>query len=315
MAPTVKPVYVLHGDDEHLRDERRREILKLAIGDADPQTCVSNYDSDAPLADVLDELRTLPFLAPHRVAIISQAEAFISANREGLEKYLESPSGNGTLVLMTSSWPSNTKLYKAVRKVGEAYDCGVPDKENLPAWISRAAQKRGKKIAPGAAELLGQWVGRDLAALVGEVEKLAIYVGDRPSISEDDVAALVTAAAGAGAFALTNSITDGDTAGALRALGGSITKRGEEFKVLGQIAWHLRRALAAKQALAAGASMERALPWLPYEQKNAFAAMLKRRSVGKLLGDFRRLIRADLGMKSGADPMAVMQELVVGLCR
>ena len=32
-----KPVYVLYGDDEYLRDEHRRRIVREVVGEADPQ--------------------------------------------------------------------------------------------------------------------------------------------------------------------------------------------------------------------------------------------------------------------------------------
>jgi DNA polymerase III delta subunit len=42
--------------------------------------------------------------------------------------------------------------------------------------------------------------------------------------------------------------------------------------------------------------------------------LLRRRSAASLAADFRRLLRADLAMKSGADPQTALTELVVGLC-
>ena len=310
----VKPVYVLSGSDAFLRDHHRKQIIFHAIGDSQMQTCVSSFDSTVELAAVLDELRTLPFLAPHRVVIISEADAFLVAHRAGLEKYLESPSSHGTLVLQAASWPSNTRLYKLVAKVGEAIDCSVPEKQDMGKWILQASAKRGKQITPGAAEMLVQWIGRNFAALDSEIEKLSIYAINRPGITEQDVSELVTASAGPGAFDLTNCITAGNAPGALRALSGVFTKRGEEFKTLGLLAWQLRRVLAAKQLVQSGVAPEKAAPFMPYEQRNAFIKMLRTRSRGKLLNDFRRLIKADLAMKSGTDTLAAMQELVVGLC-
>ena len=92
--------------------------------------------------------------------------------------------------------------------------------------------------------------------------------------------------------------------------------RGEEFRTLGMIAWHLRRAMQVQQAIHAGTAPRQAVAQLrmPYRQQAAFAAFLQRRSLPALRGDFRKMIRADLGMKSGMDPKGALQELVVGLC-
>jgi len=315
-AEQIKPVYVLYGSDEYLLDAHRREIVARAVGEADPQTCVSVLDASAELADVLDELRTAPFLAPRRVVIIRAADAFVSACRAPLEAYLQGPSDNGTLVLMVSSWPSNTRLYKLVAKVGQAVDCSAPKGRGLAGHLAKAVAKHQKKLAPAAAELLIEWTVGDLAALNTEIEKLALYTGERKTIGVDDVAAVVTSAAGPGAFDLTNAITDGNAPAALKSLGGMLAQRGDEFKTLGIIAWHLRRVLQAQQMLRSGGSQQQVLAKvrMPYAQKQAFLAMVRRRPLRKTHSDFRRLIRADLAMKSGVSPQAAMQELVVGLC-
>lgn len=312
-SPT-KPVYVLYGGDSFILDARRKEITALVACGADPQLCVSSFEPPCELADVLDELRTVPFLAPRRLVIVRQADEFVSAHREALEKFLESPPASASLMLLVSSWPSNTRLAKLVHKIGEAFECAAPVGGNLLRWLTAAAGKRGKKIAPDAASLMVEWVGGDLAALDGEIEKLSLYAAASPTICLEDVCALVTASAGPAAFALTNAVTDGNPAAALKALAGMLHVRGDEFKTLGMIGWHLRRAMLAKENLDAGQSPREALPKMPYQQADAFLAMLKRRPLSAFQNDFRRLIRADLAMKSGTDPTAALQELVVALC-
>ena len=311
VSADIKPIYVLYGSDEFLRDEYRRTIVERILDGADPQTAVSLFDATVELPVVLDELRTLPFLAPRRAVVIRDADIFVTAHRGSLEKYLQSPSSGSSLILLVSSWVKTTRLAKLTGKIGEAIDCSAPNGSRLIAWLGKAAGKRGKKVAPSAAELLIQWRGEDLAALSGELEKLSLYVGERQTITEDDVTELVVATTGPGAFSLTNAITAGETAAALKALAGSMTRRGEEFKMLGMIAWHLRRALAAAQQIDAGRRPDLRMP---HHQKSAFVAMVKRRGIRNLQRDFRKLLTADLGMKTGADATMALQQLVVGLC-
>lgn len=310
-AQPIKPVYVLHGGDAYLTDEHRHEIIARVIGDADPQMCISSFDSGSELAEVLDALRTLPFLAERRLVVLRDSDAFITAHRQALEEYFASPSPTGVLLLMVSSWPKTTRLYKLVEKIGKAFDCSAAQGADLVRWIHKAADQRKKKIVPQAAALLSEWIGADLAALDGEIEKLSLYIGRRQQIELDDLAAVVTATAGPQAFALSNAITAGDARAALKALDSMLTVRGEEFKTLGQVAWHLRRSLAAARQVAAGQSPSLRMP---PQQRNAFLSMLKRRPVSRLEADFRRMIHTDLAMKSGVKPKAAMQELVISLC-
>ena len=50
-----------------------------------------------------------------------------------------------------------------------------------------------------------------------------------------------------------------------------------------------------------------------YNQRE-FKQFLKRRSLAKLAGDFRKLLAADRAMKTGTDATAALQQLVVDLC-
>jgi DNA polymerase III delta subunit len=80
------------------------------------------------------------------------------------------------------------------------------------------------------------------------------------------------------------------------------------------IGWHLRRTLQAQQLIEAGRRPEAAVGNMPRGPRQKFIAMLQRRPLGKVQQDFRRLIRADLSMKTGAGPAGAMQELVIKLC-
>ena len=315
MASDAKSVYVLYGNDQFLLDAHRKEIVSRTIGDADPQLSLSQFDATAELADVLNTLRTLPFLAARRVVIVRDADAFISANREAMEEYLKAPSETAVLVLMVGSWPKGARLYKLVAEFGEAIECSLDQKASPARWLRQAAVQREKKLAPDAAELLIACKGNDLAALDGEVEKLSLYVGQRETITVEDVSTLVISTAGVGAFDVTNAVSAGDSATALKALARAVTRRGEEFRVLGMIAWHLRKVLKVKRALEAGRSAQQACRNARvFGNQREFVDMVRRRSMRRIEEDFRGMLRADLAMKTGADPTTALQKLVVELC-
>lgn len=298
---SVKPVYVLHGNDDFLRRQRRLEITAAIVGDAELELVVASFDASADLASVLDELRTMPFLAPHRLVIVSEADEFVATHREALERYLAAPSSTGSLMLLVHSWPGHTKLAKQVSAIGEAFACASPNEAQLPSWLARLAASRDKKLHKQAAVLLGQFVGNNLAQLDNEIEKLCLYIGPRPEITEDDVAATTIASSGPTPFALSNAIDAGQTGAALEAMRDMITRRGEEFKVLGTLGWQIRKAMSGQSGRG---------PWRPQHPAGK-ASPLPKLSPRQTM---RLLLEADLAMKSGADPDTTMELLVVRLC-
>lgn len=312
----IKPLYILHGGDAFLQDTHRKAIIDAVADGGDPQVCTAVFEAgaDLSLADVFDELRTPPLLAPRRLVIVRDADDFVSAHREKIEDFFASPPSSSSLMLIVSAWPSNTRLAKLAVKIGLTFDCSAPE-GNLAGWLNKAAAQRGKKISPEACELLAAWVGRDLSALDTEVEKLSLYVGDREMIDVPDIGAIVTSSAGPGAFALTNALTMGNCKAALEILAGMLHVRGEEFRALGMIGWHLRRALAAREQIDAGVNPQQATPRMPFAAARDFQTMLRRRSSASLRRDFRAMLRTDLAMKSGTPPAAALQQLLLEICK
>ena len=300
MPPTPpRPLYVLHGQDEFLRDRHRRRIVNQITGEADRQLAVADFDSSAELSEVLDELRTAPLLAPHRAVVVRDADKFVTAHVQALASYLSSPAPSGSLVLLVSSWKSTSRgkaemaafsaMDRLARKAGEFVNCSAPKETELPRYIERLAGRRGKQVSRDAAALLAAWTGADLGRLDGELEKLSLYVGERERIVIEDVGAVVVATTSPAPFALPDAISSGRVGQALKELGALMTARGEEFRVLGLIAWQLRRKL--------GPAGRRASARPPRTQRQ-----------------FRDVLAADLAMKTGADPLTTMQMLVTKLC-
>jgi DNA polymerase III subunit delta len=311
-----KPVYVLHGSDAFLQDQHRAEITAAVLGQADPQTCLSRHDGDANLAAVLDDLRTLPFLGDRRLVIVDDADPFVSAHLKPLEDYLEAPAASGTLMLIVKTWRSNTRLAKLVAKVGLAFNCSPPEAGAMGGFLRKQAAALDRQLEPAAADLLTQWLGSDLARAAGELEKLALYTQGRKTVTAEDVGAVVAAGAGAAPFALTDALTEASPRAALEALEAMLTQRGEEYRVLGLLGWHLRRVLKAQHLLAGGrreAEVFQAARVFGRGQQG-FRRLLAARTIDRTCRDFRQLIRADLAMKTGADAKASLQRLVVALC-
>jgi DNA polymerase-3 subunit delta len=86
-------VYVIYSEDVFLVSNECEKMLDAILEPDHRAMALYEPKADtANITDVLDELRTLPFLAPKRVVLIKDAEPFIKANTEHLENYLEDPS-------------------------------------------------------------------------------------------------------------------------------------------------------------------------------------------------------------------------------
>lgn len=306
-AGTVHPVYAVAGDEDFLRRRAVARLQDIVLDGADPAFAFSPFpaDSKPDFSTVRNELATAPFLSPRRLVVVEGADAFVTAHRAALEKYALAPSPVGVLVLEVKTWPATTKLAKLL--AGDpTIACAAPKPQSLPRWCGEWSKSRyGKKLAPGAGQLLADLVGPHLGVLDQELAKLACFVGARGEVTPADVDAVAGRNASANVFKILEAVGDGDATTALAILG-TLLGNGEEPVGLfaGPLASQLRRIAQAGSLVRQGVPTQQALDragvakW-PAARDAALSAMrhLGVRRLGQLFG---WLVETDLGMKGGS---------------
>lgn len=256
---------VIFGDERYQKaDALRRVLARLLPPEVDRGLALCEFDAarggeggTLDFAAVADELRTLPFLADRRVVVIRDADPFVQAHREALERYIEHPAPTGTLILDCRSFPKTTRLYKAASAAGgELIECRKMNASGAVDFVLERVRAGGKRIASGAASRLIDLVGVEQGILAGEVEKLCLYIGQRGEISDDDVSAIVGSSREEKVFAVMDAALAGRAGQGLR-LWDQVTSTDPAgiYKALGGVAYVVRRLLTAHQMAAEGASI------------------------------------------------------------
>jgi DNA polymerase-3 subunit delta len=320
----MQPVYVLFGDEDFLKREVRAALVRQLLGDADPAYALTSYPGpDAVFSVVKAELDTLPFLSPVRVVVIEQADPFVTKYRPQLEKYLTAPS-KGVLILDVKSWPSNTKLAKALPNDASLACKGLAP-ARAPSWCAQHAEARyGKKLTNSAAALLLDYVGPEMGLLDQELAKLAAYVGDAKSISDEDVDVLVGRSRSAETFKIFDAIGNGRPAEALAILHklfeqADQSEQGLAIQILGAFSWQLRRLAQAARLAKQGVPVYQALTEVGFQEFRARNAEQQLRHLGirRLERLFDWLLETDLGLKGNSSlaPKMQVERLVVRLAQ
>src|SRR6476660_7795969 len=118
----LPPVIAAFGDEPFLKRLVLNELRKSVVGD-DEDVPVATYDCQDRMPDwrdIADELATASLFGGGnpRLVILERADAFVSANRQKLEDYVNKPSKSGLLILEVDEWPATTRLYKALDQSG-----------------------------------------------------------------------------------------------------------------------------------------------------------------------------------------------------
>jgi DNA polymerase-3 subunit delta len=136
------------------------------------------------------------------------------------------------------------KFYGAIPEAVELRKFPVQDARQEAEALARSA---GFRMDPAALDLLVEALGADVARIAVEIEKLALYAGDRP-VGVEDIAALVPDARATTIFALVSALGRRDRARALEILD-TLTREGEYLPLaLAFLSTQFRLALVAREA-------------------------------------------------------------------
>ena len=183
--------YSIHGDEEFLKDEAVRQLLAAALDPATRDFNLDTRDAASVSAEALASLlATPPMMAERRVVVVRDAALLRKDVRAVVAHFLERPaSKNADIILVIVYGPEERgKPDRSLVQRTFSLETEPLTGNRVPKWIVHHAQTAlGVSVTDEAASLLFEHAGNDLAALAGELDKLASYTNggviDEPAVS------------------------------------------------------------------------------------------------------------------------------------
>ncbi|HDS85005.1 MAG TPA: DNA polymerase III subunit delta [Phycisphaerales bacterium] len=316
---TTPPVCVVFGEDAFLVAKEAERRLDVLLDEEERMTAFSEPKAaDVQIADVLDELRTVPFLAPRRVVLIKDAEPFIKNYSSQLEAYLESPSPTGVLLMTMAGLDKRTRFSKILQKIGGTVEVASIKSSELPRYVTAyAQQEHGIALDVRSSRLLVELTGDDPGRLCREMDKLALYVAPRKTVTPEDIEQLIGRNRMFNAFEVIDGITRNNPAQALTRLQKMFAAdRESQYRVVGAFGYHFRKLFSARALMAKGMNPQQAMQkaGVFWAQKEAFSAQLSRLTLEEMAWVLAELGRIDHGIKTGRTTAPVaMERLAINL--
>ncbi len=187
----MKQAYLLYGEEVYLKFQYRDNLLKAMETEGDTMNFSKFEGKDIDAKEVIEISETMPFFADYRTILIVDSGWFKSAN-DTMCDYLKKPSETTRFLFVESEVDKRSRMYKAVKDLGNAVEFVKQDEATLRKWIGSILQKEGKRISPATITFFLQKTGTDMSNIKGELEKLVCYSYERPEITQEDVEAIVT---------------------------------------------------------------------------------------------------------------------------
>ncbi len=183
-----KPIYWLEGDEPFFIDQVVDYAEHHILSEAEAGFNMTIfYGKDADWATVVNACMRYPMFAERQVVLLKEAQQM--RDIEKLEGYIDNPLSSTIFVVSykEKKVDGRSKLAKILKQKGELLTTKKMYDNQLPQWADQMVQQHGLTITQKALFLLIDHIGNDLNRMQNEVEKLAVNLGTRKSITEDDI--------------------------------------------------------------------------------------------------------------------------------
>ena len=212
-----KPLYFLHGGESYFIDAVVAYAEDNILSEAEQsfnQTIL--YGKETDHLTVIDVARRYPMMAERQVVILKEAQEMTTL--KDLQGYVENPTPSTVLIIAHKhkKLNVNTKLGKALKKHAVVLDAKKLYDNQVPDWIADYLKRKKLRIRPDAANLLGEYLGTDLAKIANELNKLAINLPQDTEITTKHIEENIGISKDYNVFELQKALGMGDVAKANR---------------------------------------------------------------------------------------------------
>jgi DNA polymerase-3 subunit delta len=272
-ASTASRVYLFTGESDSRRRDAVDELVHRLVNPSSEGFDLEIVDGEeASAASLLSSAATAPFESERKVVVVERTDRLSQDDQEKIAAFLPRLPAMSCLILLADasakSKQSQSKakekeqedeeeesqskqkkglspaLQRAVKAHGSVVTFAKMKSDQLGQAAAAHARRLGKKLDARSADALSRSVEGNALLLEREIEKLAIYVGERDTIVMADVEAVSSVSPEDRVFALVDAIGARKSGEAMRLLDETLASspkpEGEVLRILAMMARHFR---------------------------------------------------------------------------
>lgn len=314
----IDPVYMFYGQDEFLIREAVDRIVSAFLGPDKNRFQYQNlYGDDVCIDELIEHASTIPFGKSNRVISYQITGRLKAVDKERLISYADHPTKGTLLILTCGEMDFNASILKQFKEGTVMVRFYPLFKNQIPEWIKKHASQLGIKISNGAALLLEELIGSDLALLSNEIQKMALYLRPRKTIDIKDVEEAVGNIRIFSIFELTKSLGEKKAGESLRILRQLLDSGQAPVGVIALIANHFLRlldiqALMRQRKTPTEIARKTRIPQIFLKEYLDQANIFDSNEIRTI---FKHLLESDLQLKSSAVSQdIILESLIFSIC-
>ncbi len=258
----LERLYLFYGEETYLREHYKNRIFEIIGGQGMAEFNIVSLDGDGLTLDELtDGVESLPVMGEKKLIFVrdlnlSRPPAGV---KEGLPELLGNLPDYVCMVLYFDALEykpdKRLKTWQAALKAGQAVEFTKAPQNELIPWIARRFAAAGRQIDKAECEYLTFVCGSLMTNLASEIEKIAAGALGQ-TVTRQDIDSLACRALEAQIYQLTDCVSSGDSAAAIRVLRVLLAMKFEPVALAGAIAKQTQKLYAAKLIQQAGQGQE-----------------------------------------------------------
>ncbi|MGO8917102.1 MAG: DNA polymerase III subunit delta [Stellaceae bacterium] len=314
---------LFYGADAGLVRERADRLSLTVAGDLRDAFRVSDLTAGALAADparLNDEAAALSLTGGRRLLRVREAGDGVGAL---FERFLaDPPPGDSVTIVEAGELAQRSSLRRAFESAGNAaaIACYSDDRRALEELVREVLGARGIAVSGEALAYLAEHLGGDRMLSRRELEKLALYVGDKGKVGLAEASDAVGDSAQLSVDDVVFAAADGDAPALERALARAFQEGEMPVSVLRALMRHFQRLHLAQARLATGMSEEETMkslrPPLFFKLQDRFRRQLRLWPEQRARQALELLLQAELNAKrTGLPPEAVCRDALLRIAR
>lgn len=309
------PGYLIVGSDE-LKSSRAVERMRARLeksGMVEFNLDERDMTKDPQVDDIVASLNTFPMGAEFRLVILTNCDKLPKAMSEPLVEYFANPSPTTVCLVVATTLAKNTRLYKAIKKLGDKaiIDCAPKKTWEMPPQVVKMAAAHGKAMGLPAAEALVARSGENTRMLDNELKKLASMVTGS-EITLADIERHVMRTAEVKPWEFLNAVAARDLVRSLELL--KLQPAKSEVRLWSLLVTRLRELIIAKSldTRGQGSQLATTLGVQAWQVKNHLS-WARRWRMDELLEALSQAIEVELALKGSRDSELALRMWVISM--
>ena len=266
---SLAAVYLIAGDEPLLVNESRDQVRNAAIAQGYDERELIVVDNSFNWGQLLESSNTMSLFAQRRmIELRLQSSKIGTEGSAAICQYLEAPPEDTVLLIVSPRIEGQPKWFKQLKSEAVYVPIYPLDVAKLPGWLRQRARSRGLNLPGDAAQLLADRVEGNLLAAAQEIDKLALLVPAKSTLSVEQIQSAVADSARFSAFNMLDRAQTGAIAPAIRALRHLRETGNEPPAVVAPVAYQLRKLIQVSE-IAQQRSLDAALQQLRIHPRQA----------------------------------------------